>query len=473
MARRKRRVQTQDNQSKQVKQPTQTADAFSNPLFNLGYGSQNPLEATEYPLTRLTDNYALLNSIYRTNWVVQNIVGIVPDDMVREWFKLVGTISPEWESAFNQVVKQTQLKDKICTGLKWGRLYGGAVGLIMIKGQENNLEEPLDLREVFPGTFDGIYILDRWTGVAPDVGLVKDMSDPDYGLPEYYNISFPESGISARVHHSRIIRFIGRELPFLEKIAEIYWGESEVEAVYEDIVKHDNVTTNVAALTFRANIDTMEVQNLDQLFSIGSVKQQQIFWNTMQAQNVLKSNFGMQLVNKGDQIKNTQYTFSGLKDVYDMMCLELSGASKIPMTKLFGRSPSGMNATGESDLQNYYDYIDTQRESVLKPIIYKLLPILCMSAWGAVPEGIDITFPPLWTPTAKEMAEIIKQKTETIINAFQAGLVDLNTAKKELKKLSQDTGMFDSITDDDISESKGKTFQDVTALRDPLSGISY
>ena len=132
-----------------------------------------------------------------------------------------------------------------------------------------------------------------------------------------------------------------------------------------------------------------------------------------------------------------------------------------------------MNATGESDLQNYYDYIDTLRESVLKPIIYKLLPILCMSAWGAVPEGIDITFPPLWTPTAKETAEIIKQKTETIINAFQAGLVDLNTAKKELKKLSQDTGMFDSITDDDISESKGKTFQDVTALRDPLSGISY
>lgn len=39
-------------------------DAFSNPLFRLGYGSQSPLEATEYPLTRMTDNYALLNSLY-------------------------------------------------------------------------------------------------------------------------------------------------------------------------------------------------------------------------------------------------------------------------------------------------------------------------------------------------------------------------------------------------------------------------
>ena len=61
-----------------------TTDAFSNPLFRLGYGSQSPLEATEYPLTRMTGNYALLNSLYRENWVVQNVVGIIPDDMTRE-----------------------------------------------------------------------------------------------------------------------------------------------------------------------------------------------------------------------------------------------------------------------------------------------------------------------------------------------------------------------------------------------------
>ena len=49
--------------------PVPTRDAYSNPLFRLGYGSQSPLEATEYPLTRMTDNYALLNSLYRDNWV--------------------------------------------------------------------------------------------------------------------------------------------------------------------------------------------------------------------------------------------------------------------------------------------------------------------------------------------------------------------------------------------------------------------
>ena len=65
-------------------------DAFSNPLFRLGYGSQSPLEATEYPLTRMTGNYAMLNSLYRDNWVVQNVVGLMVDDMLREWYKLRG-----------------------------------------------------------------------------------------------------------------------------------------------------------------------------------------------------------------------------------------------------------------------------------------------------------------------------------------------------------------------------------------------
>ena len=461
------------NRTKQEthKAPVMTADAFSNPLFRLGYGSQSPLEATEYPLTRMTDNYALLNSLYRDNWVVQNVVGIIPDDMTKKWFTLTG-VPPDKAVAFERAVRTAKLKDKVNEGLRWGRLYGGAAGLLLIRGQED-LSKPLDYDLILPGSFAGLYILDRWSGVTPDGEVVTDMTDPDFGLPAYYNISDGSSNLFAHVHHSRLIRFTGRELPYIEKLAAMYWGESEIEALYNDIVKHDNVSYNMAALTFRANIDTMEVQNLDQLFSLSSGEVQRRFWNTMQAQSVMKSNFGIQLVNKGDQIKNTQYGFGGLKDVYDSMCLDLAGASRIPVTKLFGRSPAGMNATGESDLRNYYDYIDTLRESKLKPILYRLLPVIAMSVWGEVPQGLDIAFPPLWEPTAREAAEIAKAKTETVIAAFQAGLLDQSTAQKELKGLSGETGLFGNLSEEEIAANKGRTFQDVTALRDPLAGLSY
>lgn len=445
-------------------------DAFSNPLFRLGYGSQSPLEATEYPLTRMTDNYALLNSLYRDNWVVQNVVGIIPDDMTKKWFAPAGAVGPEHLKELDRVQRVTALRERVNEGLRWGRLYGGAAGLIMIRGQEGMLGQPLELESIYPGTFQGLYILDRWQGVVPCMELVFEGGEP---VPAYYSITDARGNTVAKVHHSRLVRFTGRDLPFLERVAELYWGESEVEALYNDVVKHDNVAANMAALTFRANVDTMEVQNLDQLFSVTSGEQQRRFWNVMQAQSVMKSNFGMQLVNRGDQIKNTQYTFTGLQEVYDSMCLDLSGASRIPVTKLFGRSPAGMNATGESDLRNYYDYVDTLREAKLRPILEKLLPVLAMSAWGAVPDGLDITFPPLWTPTAAEVAEIALKKAQAIRDTFQAGLFRADTAQRELKKLADETGMFDSISEEEIAANAGKTYQDVTALRDPLAGMGY
>lgn len=445
-------------------------DAFSNPLFRLGYGSQSPLEATEYPLTRMTDNYALLNSLYRDNWVVQNVVGIIPDDMTKKWFAPAGAVGPEHLKELDRVQRVTALRERVNEGLRWGRLYGGAAGLIMIRGQEGMLGQPLELESIYPGTFQGLYILDRWQGVVPGMELVFEGGEP---VPAYYSITDARGNTVAKVHHSRLVRFTGRDLPFLERVAELYWGESEVEALYNDVVKHDNVAANMAALTFRANVDTMEVQNLDQLFSVTSGEQQRRFWNVMQAQSVMKSNFGMQLVNRGDQIKNTQYTFTGLQEVYDSMCLDLSGASRIPVTKLFGRSPAGMNATGESDLRNYYDYVDTLREAKLQPILEKLLPVLAMSAWGAVPDGLDITFPPLWTPTAAEVAEIALKKAQAIRDTFQAGLFRADTAQRELKKLADETGMFDSISEEEIAANTGKTYQDVTALRDPLAGLGY
>lgn len=420
----------------------------------------------------MTYDYALLNSLYRSNWVVQNVVGIIPDDMLREGFTVSGAVSPKYRQELDRCLRQTQLYARINAGMRWGRLYGGAAGLILIRGQED-LSKPLDLETILPGTFAGLYIVDRWSGITPGMELVSDLTDPDFGLPKFYDISMADGSIIVSVHHSRIIRFLGRELPYLEKMAEMYWGESEVEALYADIVKHDNVAANMAALTFRANVDSMEVENLDQLFSVAPTAIQQRFWNMMQAQNVLKSNFGMQLVNKGDSVKNTQYTFTGLQEIYDSMCLDLSGASRIPVTKLFGRAPAGLNATGESDLQNYYDYVDTLRESKLRPILEKLMPIIAMSVWGGVPEDMDIQFPPLWTPTAKEVAEIAKAKAETIIATFQANLLDQATAQRELKKLAEETSMFDSISEETIKKNEGKTFQDVTALRDPLMGLGF
>lgn len=448
-----------------VSNAVNVADAFSNPLFHLGYGSQSPLEATEYPLTRMTDNYALLNSLYRGNWVVQNVIGLMVDDMLREWYTVKG-VPPDALTALDKLERRVGLRECLNEGLRWGRLYGGAAGLILIKGQDD-LSQPLDLDMVYPGSFQGLYILDRWQGITPNIGLTIERGKE---VPTSYSINDGNGHTVANVHASRVIRFTGRDLPRIERQTEMYWGESELEALYNEVVAHDNVSANMAALTFQANVNTMEVKGMEQLLSMSSPAVQRRFWQVMQAQATLRSNFGMQLVEQGNKLTNTQYSFAGLRDVYESMCQNLCGASHYPMTKLFGRSPGGLNATGESDSRNYYEYVDSQREAKLRPVLEKLLPIMAMSAWGVVPDDMSIEFPPLWTPTARENAEIGKAKAEAVLAAFQANVMPLDTTLQELKAIGDETGLFASITDDQIAAGAGKTAADVQMLRDPLFG---
>lgn len=472
MAKRKNRkvapVQHQDKKNNQIL----TRDAFSNPAARIGFGTMDLLQATDYPMTRMTQNYQLLTSMYRDNWIVQNVVSTIPNDMVRKWYEVKTAAAPEYLDKLKRLERTTGIRRKILDGLNWGRLYGGAAGLILIKGQQD-LSEPLDLDMILPDTFLGLQIVDRWTGIYPGSELVTDPSDRDYGLPEYYTVRDEEMGHDvARVHHSRIIRFIGRELPWLEKVTENYWGESELEAIYNEVVKRDNVSGNIASLTFRANVNYLESDGLDQLLGTGNAEMQRRFWNTMQAQSVLESNFGTRIINKGDAIHNTQYTFTGLAEVYDRIMMDVAGAARTPVTKLFGRSPAGMNATGESDMKNYYDYIDGLRETILRPILEQLLPIMALSAWGIIPDDMDISFPEMEEAKPEDKANVVEKKTSAIIAAYQNDLIDQKAARQELQRLEEETGLFGKITDELAEAGEGVTYTSARLLQDPMAGIT-
>ena len=126
--------------------------------------------------------------------------------------------------------------ERTLSALKWARLYGGAAGLLLIDGQEDHLDAPLDLAEIQPGQFRGVWVCDRFSGVTPSAETVSDLSDPDFGLPERYEFqSFGAQGARYNVHHSRVLRFVSRELPAQEQAAECFWGASELEHVFDEL----------------------------------------------------------------------------------------------------------------------------------------------------------------------------------------------------------------------------------------------
>lgn len=428
-------------------------DAFSNVLARLGAGTPNLLEGTEYSLQRMSRDFNTLNALYRESWIVRRIIDVIPADMLKNWITITSGLDPDVEKRLSLTLRRTQLIDKLKRGMQWGRLYGGALGVMLVKHQGYDLSQALQLDWIMPGDFAGLLIFDRWNGVNPSSELIEDISDPDYGYPKYYTVTDPAGGGSVKIHHSRVIRFTGNTLPFWEEIAEMQWGASVVESIFDELRKRDNVSWNIAQLTFMANIRVLKMQDLGQLLAATDNESQAELLRTLEAQNMLLNNMGMQVMDAADGLETHQYTFGGLADCYQQFIMDISGAAEIPVTRLFGRSPSGLNATGESDLQNYYDMIAEKQESYLRPILNKVLPPFIISTLGSLPDDFDFEFDPVAEPTDKERADLAKCGTDNVVAAYNAGLISQRTALKELKQQSERTGVWTNITDEDIERA--------------------
>ena len=452
MSKRKRR-RTLDKAPEPQPIRSRALDAFSNVLARLGAGTPNLLEGTEYSLQRMSRDFNTLNALYRESWIVRRIIDVIPADMLKNWITITSGLDPDVEKRLSLTLRRTQLIDKIKRGMQWGRLYGGALGVMLVKHQGYDLSQPLQLDWIMPGDFAGLLIFDRWNGVNPSSELIEDISDPDYGFPKYYTVTDPAGGGSVKIHHSRVVRFTGNTLPFWEEIAEMQWGASVVESIFDELRKRDNVSWNIAQLTFMANIRVLKMQDLGQLLAATDNESQAELLRTLEAQNMLLNNMGMQVMDAADGLETHQYTFGGLADCYQQFIMDISGAAEIPVTRLFGRSPSGLNATGESDLQNYYDMIAEKQESYLRPILNKVLPPFIISTLCSLPDDFDFEFDPVAEPTDKERADLAKCGTDNVVAAYNAGLISQRTALKELKQQSERTGVWTNITDEDIERA--------------------
>ena len=162
------------------------------------------------------------------------------------------------------------------------------------------------------------------------------------------------------------------------------------------------------------------------------------------------------------------YTFAGLSDIYELFMLDMAGAAEIPATKLFGRSPSGLNATGEGDLRNYYEAIAQMQERILRPALDKLLPVMAISCWGFAPQDMEIIFQPVMTTTAADRAQLEQTLSSSVIAAFQAGLITREEALAELRMRAERVGCWtqlgNGIPESDENAAESPTAQPATFL---------
>lgn len=430
-------------------------DAFTNALARLGHGTPSVAEGVDYELVRWSNDYWLMITLFRNHWISRRIVEKPAEDMTKAWAKLQCNMDPDDISSFDRTIRRTFTVQRIKKAIKWARLFGGAGALIVIDGHEDILDKPLELDDVTPGSYKGLIVFDRWSGITPSIEIATDINSPvDFNLPEYYDVH-GESGETFRVHHSRILRFIGPEVPIPENQSQMHWGISELEIAYEEIKKRDNASWSILSLMFRAQILSQVNPELASLISgLGASKgAMQKYQQVMQAQNELMSNQSMLVMGKDSSLQSHQYSFGGISDVYQQFQMDIAGAAKIPVSILFGRTVTGIGQSNDADIRIYEQEIAQKQEDELRPQLDKLFPVICMSEIGEVPDDFDFVFPSIRVLTEEEKSKLALDGTTAIMMPFSAGVTSQKTTLQELKSLAENTSIFTNITDKEIAEA--------------------
>ncbi len=433
-------------------------DGYSNAAAFLGDDSPL-LSSGTFVRSSLTGQTELLTTAYRVSWLAKRIIDMPSEDMTRAWYSLTAAIPREDLVLLRRLEARHSVRQEIANAIRWSRLYGGALALIVLRGEENALDQPLDPDILLPGCFQGLLVLDRAQGIEPSAELVSDLDDPDFGLPMYYTADLEAEGRAVRIHPSRVLRFVGRELPAAEMIRENYWGASELEHIWEELQKRSAASANIAQLIFQANITTLKMGNFGEHITFGEEAVRDQLFRAIASENRLRTSYGLQVLSAGDSLENHAYSFGGLSEIYESFMMDMAGAAEIPATKLFGRSPQGLNATGESDLRNYYDMIAQMQERLLRPALERLLPVLAVSCWGYIPDDLDFVFEPVMTASPAERAELIQKLSADVIQAFQCGLLTREQALEELKSRGEDLGVYTKIREGEDREQLPHLFE--------------
>lgn len=430
-----------------------TGDSFQNFTARVGLGTANQNSGSSYGFTFVSRNRIQMEAVYRSSWLAGRAVDCRAKDMTREGIEFNSVMPPEEKDKLSRAFERLQIWKGLCDNEKWSRLYGGSIAVMLIDGQRP--ETPLKLDTIGPGQFKGLLILDRWL-VQPSLENLVTEYGPDLGKPKYYTVvADAQALINQKIHYSRVIRREGVELPYWQRIAENGWGQSVLERLWDRLIAFDSVTSGTAQLVYKAHLRTYKVEKLRELIATGG-RTYEALLKQIDMIRAFQSNEGMTLMDSTDEFETHQYSFSGLSEVIDKFGEQVCGAVETPDVILFGQSPGGLN-NGDDSVRIYYDGIKADQDSALRPGVTALCDVISRSELGKpLPEGFAFDFVPLWQLSDVEKADVGAKDTNSVVQAFDAGIVDRGTALKELRQSSNTTGLWSNITDDEITEAENE-----------------
>ncbi len=391
-----------------------------------------------------------VEALYNFDGVAARVVDSVPEHSLRQGFT-VSTGDSDEETAILAALDGLHAVEMLKRAWTWGRLFGG--GAIYIGADDGNPpEEPLDestLRRI-----NWLSDVDR-----RDLYPVEYDNDPEsarFGQPLTYQMNRMGGAraVTMTVHHTRLIRFEGVTPTRRRRLQLLGWGDSVLQRCYAELMQMRGAFAASGDLVQQASQGVLKMRGLmDMMASDTDDLVKRRLWLMDQSRSIARS---ILLDADGEDFSRVDAgSLSGVADIMDRMVNLLAAVTKHPVTVLMGQAPAGLNATGDSDIRNWYDALQADRESTLRPRAGRIVELLLRSqegpTGGVVPKGWRVVFPPLWQSTPAEEADL-RAKQATVDQAYITSQV-LTPEEVALSRFRKEGYSTDTSIDLDVRKA--------------------
>lgn len=251
----------------------------------------------------------------------------------------------------------------------------------------------------------------------------NDPLAPDYYKPSSWFV------MGKNVHSSRLLLFISREVPDLLKAAYNFGGVplSQLAEPYVEnwLRTRDSVSDLIASFSVSGVKTTMgdALQGGD---GIEMFARAELF-------NNIRDNRGLFMLDKdSEEFFQFNTPLSGLDALQAQAQEQLSAVSNIPLVKLLGITPSGLNASSDGEVRVFYDYVKSMQEHIYRENLQHVLDLVQLSEFGEIDPDITFEFVPLWEMSEVERATVRKSDADTDAVLVGAGVISSDEVRERL-----------------------------------------
>lgn len=411
-------------------------DGLVNVMTGIGDAAKDKRLQAEWVAESVTQEQ--LEAMYRESDMAAAIVEVPVDEEFRRGFDVrigadegAADDAQEVAEAVLNLVDERDFLPRIQEARYWARAYGGS-GLLV--GADDTLELDMPLNETAVERFQSL------TALTPDelrpIEWDVDLKSRRFGEPVLYEVrpiqySSAAANLPGRprvralsiapetvlVHHTRIIRFDGVSVSRRMKRTNDMggWGDS-VLVRPRGLIRDFEAAWQSAALSLQDF--SQALLKIKGLLDINEEEDAaKVLFARMAAFQAGRSRNNLAMIDSEEEFSFVGQPVTGLADLLQQMAIRVAAAARIPVTLLMGQAPAGLNATGDSDIRNFYARVKASQMKSLRPGLNRVIQLLFRSkdgpTKGVEPETWHIEFKPLWQPTDTEQGDIRLKQAQT------------------------------------------------------------